>query len=117
MINTIDLFAGCGGLMDGFEQSGKYRTLACVEWETAPCLNIAKRLKDKWGYEDADKMDKLSLSYHQKIVKKELPFTIGGGIGQSRICMLILEKDHIAEVQQSSWQDKTEKDLEDYKVL
>ncbi len=56
MINTIDLFAGCGGLMDGFEQSGKYRTLACVEWETAPCQNIAKRLKDKWGYENADEM-------------------------------------------------------------
>jgi len=56
MINTIDLFAGCGGLMDGFEQSGKYRTLACVEWEKAPCQNLAKRLKDKWKYEDADEL-------------------------------------------------------------
>ena len=56
MINTIDLFAGCGGLMDGFEQSGKYRTLACVEWEVAPCQNIAKRLKDKWNYANADDM-------------------------------------------------------------
>ena len=56
MINTIDLFAGCGGLMDGFEQSGKFRTLACVEWEPAPCQNLAKRLRDKWGYANADEM-------------------------------------------------------------
>ena len=56
MVNTIDLFAGCGGLMDGFEQSGKYRTLACVEWELAPCQNLKKRLHDKWGYDNADEM-------------------------------------------------------------
>lgn len=56
MINTIDLFAGCGGLMDGFEQSGKYRTLACVEWETAPCQNLEKRLRNKWKYDNAEKM-------------------------------------------------------------
>ncbi len=52
-INTIDLFAGCGGLMDGFEQSGHYQTIAAVEWEKAPCRNLAVRLKDKWKYEDA----------------------------------------------------------------
>ena len=56
MINTLDLFAGCGGLMDGFEQSGKFRTLACVEWEPAPCQNLVKRLHDKWGYANAEKM-------------------------------------------------------------
>ena len=67
--------------------------------------------------EKSDSIEKLSLPYHQKIMKKELPYTIGGGIGQSRICMLILEKSHISEVQQSSWQDKIEKELEDYKVL
>lgn len=67
--------------------------------------------------EKKDSMDKLSLPYHQKIVKKQLPFTIGGGIGQSRICMLILEKSHIVEVQQSSWKDKTEKELEGFKFL
>ena len=53
-IKTIDLFAGCGGLMDGFEQSGLYTTLACVEWEKAPCDNLKKRLSDKWHYKDAD---------------------------------------------------------------
>ena len=42
--------------MDGFEQSGKYRTLACVEWELAPCQNLKKRLHDKWGYDNADEM-------------------------------------------------------------
>ena len=67
--------------------------------------------------EKSDKMEKLVLPYHQKIVKKELPYTIGGGIGQSRLLMLLLEKTHIAEVQQSSWQDKVEKELKGYKVL
>lgn len=53
-LKSIDLFAGCGGLMDGFEQSGKYNTLAAVEWEKAPCENLRIRLKDKWKYNNAD---------------------------------------------------------------
>jgi DNA-cytosine methyltransferase len=53
-VNSIDLFAGCGGLMDGFEQTGLYNTLACVEWEKAPCVNLRKRLREKWNYQDAD---------------------------------------------------------------
>ncbi len=61
--------------------------------------------------------DKLKLDYHQKIIKRELPYTIGGGIGQSRICMLILQKSHIVEVQQSSWEDKVLCDLKELKVL
>lgn len=55
-INTIDLFAGCGGLMDGFEQSGLYNTLACVEWEKAPCENLKKRLTEKWNYQNSDRI-------------------------------------------------------------
>ena len=55
-INTIDLFAGCGGLMDGFEKSNHYDTLACVEWEKAPCENLEKRLKEKWKYNNSDEI-------------------------------------------------------------
>jgi DNA (cytosine-5)-methyltransferase 1 len=54
-INTIDLFTGCGGLLEGFETESHYETLACVEWEKAPCDNIANRLRTKWGYEDANR--------------------------------------------------------------
>lgn len=53
-INIIDLFAGCGGLSDGFEQTGKYRTLACVDWEKLTCDTLAYRLKHKWGYKNAN---------------------------------------------------------------
>ena len=49
---------------------------------------------------------RLSLPYHQSILNKELPYTIGGGIGQSRLCMLLLNKVHIGEVQASIWPDE-----------
>ncbi len=52
--NTIDLFAGCGGLMDGFMQEGSYNTLACVEWESYPCQTIANRLAKKWNHRNAN---------------------------------------------------------------
>lgn len=51
--NTIDLFAGCGGLMDGFMQEGSYNTLACVEWEKYPCQTLIKRLKNRWNHSKA----------------------------------------------------------------
>ena len=37
------------------------------------------------------------------VLNKELPYTIGGGIGQSRLCMLLLNKAHVGEVQASVW--------------
>ncbi len=48
-------------------------------------------------------LDRLKYLYHQKIAADELPLTIGGGIGQSRLCMLMLGKAHIGEVQSSLW--------------
>ncbi|WP_251947091.1 aspartate--ammonia ligase [Levilactobacillus brevis] len=51
----------------------------------------------------ADAEYRLSLPYHQMVLHEEVPFTIGGGIGQSRLCMLLLGKAHVGEVQAALW--------------
>lgn len=53
-IKTIDLFAGCGGLTEGFEESGLYEIIAGVEWDKAPIECLRYRLKTRWGMTDAD---------------------------------------------------------------
>lgn len=50
--------------------------------------------------------DRRKLDFHKMILNEELPFTIGGGIGQSRICMFFLNKAHIGEVQATIWDEK-----------
>lgn len=57
--------------------------------------------------EKSGKQERLKYAYHQSILKEELPLTIGGGIGQSRLCMLLLGRAHIGEVQASYWDDET----------
>lgn len=47
--------------------------------------------------------DRRELPFQKAILNKELPYTIGGGIGQSRICMFFLRKAHIGEVHVSLW--------------
>lgn len=54
--------------------------------------------------------DRADLPYHKAVLEKELPYTIGGGIGQSRICMFYLRKAHIGEVQSSIWPEAIEKE-------
>ena len=56
--------------------------------------------------EIADCEDRLNLEYHKGILSGKYPLTIGGGIGQSRLCMLLLQKAHIGEVQVSLWPDE-----------
>jgi len=51
------------------------------------------------------KEDREQLYFHQKLLKDELPLSIGGGIGQSRLCMVLLHKAHIGEIQASIWPD------------
>ncbi|MCD7735166.1 MAG: aspartate--ammonia ligase [Clostridiales bacterium] len=51
--------------------------------------------------------DRRELMFHKMLLKGELPQTIGGGIGQSRLCMLLLGKAHIGEVQSSVWDPET----------
>ena len=50
--------------------------------------------------------DRLQLSFHKALVNGELPYSIGGGIGQSRLCMFLLQKAHIGEVQASIWPEE-----------
>ena len=53
--------------------------------------------------------DRRELTYHKMLLRGELPLTIGGGIGQSRLSMLLLGKAHIGEVQASVWPEDTKK--------
>ena len=57
--------------------------------------------------EESNKMERVDLPYHKNLLNGQLPYTIGGGIGQSRLCMFFLEKSHIGEVQASVWDEKT----------
>lgn len=68
--------------------------------------SLIKQLQEK------REMHKIDNPYCQAILKKELPYTIGGGIGQSRLCMFFLKKAHIGEVQASIWSDEDIKALE-----
>lgn len=60
--------------------------------------------------------DRKNLLYHKMLLNDELPFTIGGGIGQSRICMFFLQKAHIGEVQSSYWPDDMIKICKENKI-
>ncbi len=51
--------------------------------------------------------DRRSLPYHQMLLNNELPLTMGGGVGQSRLCMLMIGTCHIGEVQSSLWDEET----------
>lgn len=51
------------------------------------------------------KEDREKLYFHQRLLRDELPLSIGGGIGQSRLCMVLLHKAHIGEIQASIWPD------------
>ena len=50
-------------------------------------------------------MERAGLNFHKRLINGELPYSIGGGIGQSRLCMYLLQKAHIGEVQASIWPD------------
>ena len=63
-------------------------------------VSLAKQLKISGCEERAD------LPFQKAVLEKKLPYTIGGGIGQSRICMFFLQRAHIGEVQSSIWPEE-----------
>jgi aspartate--ammonia ligase len=92
-----------------------------------PVLDIALELSSmgirvdeealKTQLEKAGCTERMELPFQKAILEKELPYTIGGGIGQSRICMFCLRKAHIGEVQSSIWPEDTVKACEENGIL
>ena len=66
--------------------------------------------------EESGKLERFAYKYHQSVLKDELPLSIGGGIGQSRLCMLLLGRAHIGEVQASYWDKETVKECEKLQI-
>ena len=60
-----------------------------------------------------DKEDRKQLYFHRKLLAGELPLSIGGGIGQSRLCMVLLHKAHIGEIQASIWPEDMRMECEE----
>ena len=61
--------------------------------------------------------ERAELPFHRMLLAGELPFTMGGGIGQSRMCMLLLAKEHIGEVQSSLWDAETRRVCRDAGIV
>ena len=91
-----------------------------------PVLDIALelssmgiRVDEKSLAEQLDKAgcpERKELPFQKAVLNKELPYTIGGGIGQSRICMFFLRKAHIGEVQSSLWPEETVKACKEHNI-
>lgn len=61
--------------------------------------------------------DRKNLQYHKMLLNGELPYTIGGGIGQSRLCMLLLDRAHVGEVQASLWPEEMRQICKEHKII
>ena len=61
--------------------------------------------------------DRMNLDFHKAILNRELPYSIGGGIGQSRLCMYFLRKAHIGEVQVSVWPESMIKECRENNIF
>jgi len=61
-------------------------------------------------------LDRLQMPYHKNLMNGQLPYTVGGGIGQSRICMFFLQKAYIGEVQSSIWPEEMIHECENKKI-
>ena len=71
----------------------------------------------RYQLEASGKQERAQLPFHQKLLSGELPFTMGGGVGQSRMCMLLLGKAHIGEVQSSFWDQETHRVCEENGIV
>ncbi len=79
-----------------------YETLGCALEISSMGIRVDEKALDE-QLTKAGCDERRKLPYHQMLLRGELPCTIGGGIGQSRLCMLLLDRAHIGEVQASLW--------------
>ena len=61
--------------------------------------------------------DRMEMDFHKKILNRELPYSIGGGIGQSRLCMYFLRKAHIGEVQAAIWPEDMIETCREHEII
>ena len=111
-----------GGKLQNKEQAHDLRSPDYDDWDLNgdilvyyPPLNCAIELSSMGIRVDklsllkqltiTNKLDRLKYQYHKMILNDQLPLTIGGGIGQSRLCLIMLNKVHIGEVQSSYWDE------------
>jgi len=80
--------------------------LGCAVELSSMGIRVDERALDK-QLSISNNDSKRTLTYHKALLEGKLPLTIGGGIGQSRLSMLLLEKLHVGEVQVSVWDDET----------
>lgn len=92
-----------------------YPILDCVVELSSMGIRVdAKTLHTQ--LEKANCLKREQLPFHQMLLNEELPLTMGGGIGQSRICLVLLNKAHIGEVQVSAWSDEMIAACEEYGI-
>ncbi|MBQ2341628.1 MAG: aspartate--ammonia ligase, partial [Bacteroidaceae bacterium] len=61
--------------------------------------------------------ERKSLYFHRRLAEGALPLSIGGGIGQSRLCMILLQKAHIGETQSSIWPDTMREECKEAGII
>ncbi len=93
-----------------------YETLGCALEISSMGIRVdetslAEQLK-KAGCEE-----RRNLPYHKMLLNGELPCTIGGGIGQSRLCMLLLDRAHVGEVQASLWPEDMRRTCREHNII
>ena len=82
-----------------------YDTLGCALEISSMGIRVDEKSLEE-QLKKAGCEERKNLPYHKMLLNGELPYTIGGGIGQSRLCMLLLDRAHIGEVQASIWPEE-----------
>ena len=115
--NPTTTFFG-NGVIDqiGEKLNGIYKSCLLVSAK-GPFRESGLYDRVKTQLEKAGCPERAELPFHKMILEKKLPYTIGGGIGQSRLCMLLLGRAHVGEVQASIWPDEMRETCAQHRIF